>query len=169
MEGLIFLLFIAVIVYAYKTYKKNVNKPKERTTYNPEIIREKETGIRMNVPGSWKYEDIYLQGQNHAEEFFETYKSKLESDPDYKNDTEYIPHYKYYPVELPCRIEGTNVYSYIKKDDWIKIGTLESYKIDVIEEQNRRLKLYPNIYKLKRNGQTEELEDHKYFAFPYSL
>ena len=141
---------------------------KETVNYEPEIIRENDF-IRMSVPGRWEYEDIYVQEQSNTQQFYEAYKSRLETDPDYKSQTEYIRHFKYHPIELPCRIEGRIVYSSIKQGEWIKIGTLDPHKVDVIDKQKRRLKLYPNIYRWIRDGETEEKEDHKYFAFPYSL
>lgn len=144
-------------------------EPKETVNYEPEIIRGNDYGIRMNVPGTWEYEDIFVQEQRNTQQFYEAYKSRLETDPDYKSQIEGVRHFKYHPIELPCRIEERNVYSYINKGEWIKIGTLDPHKIDVIDKQKRRLKLYPNIYRLIRDGETEEKEDHKYFAFPYSL
>ena len=130
-----------------------------------------EYGIRMNIPGKSDYEDIIPAKQSYADEFFKGYKWMLDRDPKYKTKDliEQIDYYKFYPVVLPHKFEGNDVYSFIERNKWLKVGTLDSHKREVVQAQKRKLKLYPNIYKVKRNGEIEEHEGFKYFGFPPNL
>ena len=117
--------------------------------------------------------DLWLDLTNEyeGEDFFDFYKKDLNTTNNYsltiKELKEYYEGesvYKYYPYSLPFKIEGNEVYSYMKKDEWILIGKVRDNDMQFLERSKyQQLFFYPNIYKEVSEDGVEKYEDEPFF------
>lgn len=124
-------------------------------------------------PKKKKAYDMWLEltDEDQAEDFFKHYKKDMNTMSDYSltvkelkeyYDGEYV--YKYFPYSLPFKIEGNEVYSYIKENDWILIGKIREGEMQYLEKSKyQMLFLYPNIYKIVSEDGIDKVEDDPYF------
>lgn len=103
-----------------------------------------------------------------ADLYMKAYRDCLDEDDTYnlpaKELKEYYEGeriYKYYPVELPLKMDGHDVYSYRKEDQWEKIGRV---KRNADLNGKLVLNLYPNIYKRVREDGIEKDSGDSYFG-----
>lgn len=114
---------------------------------------------------------VYPFDQEHEEEFFKAYKRDFNTTDEYTlpakelkeyHDGEKV--YKYYPYEIPFKIEGNEVYSYIKEEQWIKVGELTDKDAEKVNTHTSYLKIFQNIYKDVWDGEITKEEDDPFFA-----
>lgn len=110
--------------------------------------------------------------QQHVYEFYNAYEDQFSINSTYELEDEYIQinHiekrvYKYYPFPLPYKFIGTNVYSYIRKDEWIKIGMLSESEVEQINSYHGKLLLYQGDCKDVEEDYVEIIEEEPYFCF----
>ena len=104
----------------------------------------------------------------NAERFVKAYKQDLQENYDYnltaKELREYYigeKVYKYEPLDLPCKLEGHDVYSYIDDGEWIKVGRLKK-NADIDGEIT--LRLFVNTYKYVTEDSINRETDDPYFG-----
>ena len=124
---------------------------------------------RMAEPPKPKTESIYhwLVDTENAERFVKAYKQDLQENYDYNLSAKELREYyigkvyKYEPLDLPCKLEGHDVYSYIDENEWIKVGRLKK-NADIDGEI--KLRLFVNIYKYVTENSVEKESDEPYFG-----
>ena len=120
---------------------------------------------------------LWIHGTDEAETFFKAYKEDLWENEDYHLPAKDLHEmyedekvFKYDPYDLPFKIEGQKVYSWIDKDEWIYIGSIKRQDTDDLERSlSTTLYLYPNIFKYVTEGSIEKDEDEHYFGLEVTL
>lgn len=103
-----------------------------------------------------------------AGKYMKAYRDRLVENDDYvlpakelKEDFAGEKVYKYMPIELPLKLDGLDVYSYVEKDEWEKIGRLrKNADLDGVQT----LYLYPNTYKYVTEDGIEKDQEDDYFG-----
>lgn len=123
------------------------------------------------MKSTYIYEMVYPFDQEHEEEFIKAYKRYFNTTDEYTlpakelkeyHDGEKV--YKYYPYEIPFKIEGNEVYSYIKENQWIKVGEMTDKDAEKVNTHTSYLKIFQNIYKDVWDGEITKEEDDPFFA-----
>ena len=166
--ALCFIMLIAfpIIVLLFKFFK-NIEKTPSR-----------EKPIEPAEPAETRkltYDEyLWLQDtEDIGNRFYRAYKDDLEENDDYHMTKKEILEdyydgdkiYKYEPFLLPFKVEDGKVYSYIKEDDWVCVGTLK--KRDIAKyERSRKSELYlmPNYFKKVYDDEVEADHGDTYFG-----
>ena len=134
------------------------------------IFKKKEE-VKVTVKYEWFDRMIYPDHQEHEEEFHKYFKMDLYKNDNYTltkkelreyHDGEKV--YKYYPFTLDYMIEGHDVLSHMKEEEWMKIGTVTEEEKEVILNNNSRLSLYDGTYK-DVDDDVEIVEGDPFFGF----
>lgn len=119
----------------------------------------------------YEYRMIYLENQEHIEDFYKHYKKDMTVTNLYqlpaselKEDWYGEKIYKYYPLKISYEIRGNDVYSYIKEGKWMKIGTIDDESIELIQKYFTKFQIYSGDYK-EVYDTIEKEEDDPFFAF----
>lgn len=125
-------------------------------------FKEIENAPRTIHRNNWLLDSI------DATKYMQAYRDKLIENDDYalpakqlKEDFAGEKVYKYQPVELPLKMEDLDVYSYIEKDEWEKLGRLRK---DANLNGTLKLYLYPNTYKYVTEDGIEKDQEDDYFG-----
>lgn len=121
--------------------------------------RSKDKVKNYVAPQPTTYQDyLWLQNTDDVgNQFFKAYKDELEESDDYHMTKKEILDeyydggkiYKYEPFSLPFKVENGKVYSYIKQDEWICVGTIKKREIAKYEQSIKtELCLMPNYFKV---------------------
>ena len=143
------ILGILLIKWANKPSKKKAVEPKQ--------------DYRIERSINW------VVDSDNVEKFVRYYRDELQENEDY-----FLPNkdiledfmegekiYKYEPLELPLKMEGKDVYSYIDEDQWIKIGRL---KKNADLDGKLTLYLYVNTYKRVNDDSVGKDSGDSYFG-----
>lgn len=158
----IVLPFVIVIAKGIKKAKKEKPVPKAAITEPVE-------------PRKITYDEyLWLQDtEDVGNKFFQAYKDDLEENDDYHMTKKEILEeyydgdkiYKYEPFLLPFKVEDGKVYSYIKEDEWIYVGSLKKRDIAKYERSKRtELYLMPNYFKKVYDDSVETDSGDSYFG-----
>ena len=148
-----FLNLLALIcVPFYPIVMKNRKKETKPERNENEIITKPTESKKLTY-------DEYLWLQDTEEignKFYNAYKEDLEENDDYfmtKKEIldEYYSGdkiYKYEPFSLPYKVEDGKVYSYIKEDEWLYVGSLKKRDLaKYLRSKKAELYLMPNFFK----------------------
>ena len=96
----------------------------------------------------------------NADKFEKAYKHDFIENDDYHLSAKELKEdycnekvYQYEPMILPLKLDGLDVYSYIDKDEWIKVGRLKK-NADI--DGKLILRLFPNTYKYVTENSVEK-------------
>lgn len=119
----------------------------------------------------WYDKTIYLDNQEHEDEFLKYYRRDLgktdwytKTAKELREDHDGERVYKYYPLKLPYKIEGTDVYSYMKENKWVKIGSVSEDDKEKILNNTTKFSFHANVYK-EVDDKIEVVEDDPFFSF----
>ena len=153
------IFWIAIFVMALSIfamlYTKFANKPKQPKTTE---IKQTQPDLTENKPKEkkyhYEYRNAFLKEQEHETAFFRFYREDFSENEDYfltkkelieDHDGERI--YRFYPLQIPFKLEGTDVYSYTKEEEWRKIGTITKNEAKLINNNTSWLQIYGGSYK----------------------
>lgn len=118
----------------------------------------------------FEYETLYLADIENGEKFERAYKEDFDENDDWHcTKKELIEDfweervYRYEPYELPLKIEGDQVYSWIKEDEWIRVGRIKRTDKSKLDGEVK-LFLYLNIYKYARGEEVIKQSGSPYFG-----
>ena len=124
----------------------------------------------------WLKDDDYTEIGN---KFYRAYREDLEDNDEYSQtkkeilDGYYYPGdkiYKFEPLSLPFRIEDNMVYSYIKENEWVKVGRIKKTDIKKLAKAIKtELFLMPNYYKKVYSDDVETDHGDSYFGLEVTL
>ena len=124
-------------------------------------------------------EYLWLQDTEEiGNKFFNAYKEDLEENDDYHMTKKEILDeyydgdkiYKYEPFSVPFKVEGNKVYSFIKENEWICVGTIKKREIAKYEQSTHTdLQLMPNYFKKVEDDSVEADHGDSYFGLEVTL
>lgn len=116
---------------------------------------------------------VYLKDTDTiGNKFVRYYRSDLQENDEYyrankdlKDDYYNEKIYQYEPLEVPYKIEGDQVFSYMKDDEWQFVGKIREKQMFLIEKSiDTKLYLMPNTYKRVGDGYVQKESGDSYFG-----
>lgn len=175
------IFWIAIIVMFVSLgsfiYSKVSGKTPEQMREETKQRQAKTTEIKAEQPKSTKkyeyeYRTVWLKEQEHEEAFFRFYRSDFYENDDYSlpkkelmEDHEGERIYKLYPLQIPFKLEGTDVYSYTKEEEWRKVGVITEREAKLINNNTSWLQLYGGSYKQIYDDEVETDTRDPFFGF----
>lgn len=158
---------IAVPIYA--VVKMNIGNKTTETNRNQPIITEP---IQEKPKQKWRYLWLMKEDQKLGNTFEKWYKEELienteyyRSNKDLREDYYEEKIYKFEPFELPFKIEENKVYSYMKEDEWVLVGTIKKNDQEAFKNALEcKLYLMPNSYKYVGDNFVKAENNDTYFG-----
>ena len=137
--------------------KPNEIEPVEETPKEP-IYKSSYVFLRDTETIGNKFVRFYKEDLQENDEF---YRSNKDLKEDYYNEKIY----QYEPLEVPYKIDGDQVFSYMKKDEWQFVGRIRETQMFLIEKSiETKLFLMPNTYKRVGDGYVQKESGDAYFG-----
>lgn len=158
---------IASLIKAFGKDAKKIadkNKPNETEPAAEPVVEE-----RPKIEKSY----VYLKDTDTiGNKFVRYYRSDLQENDEYyrankdlKDDYYNEKIYQYEPLEVPYKIEGDQVFSYMKDDEWQFVGKIREKQMFLIEKSiDTKLYLMPNTYKRVGDGYVQKESGDSYFG-----
>ena len=153
---------IALIIVAFVTIKSDIEQKRIKKR-DEELLKKWEAKPKTETFYNW------VVDTENANKFVKAYREDLVENDDYylskkellENSYEGTKVYKYEPLDLPLKLEGKDVYSYIDEDEWIKVGRL---KKNAVIDGKLTLRLFVNQYKRVGYDSMEKDSGDAYFG-----
>ena len=149
-----------ICFFAYRFIKKHTQKPEPV----PVVIEEPKP--------QWKYLWLLKEDQKLGNKFEKWYKENLTENPDYFQSNKTLKDYyyderiyQYEPYELPLKIEGNKVFSYMKENEWVLVGYIRENDRESLENAlETKLCLMSNRYKRVGDNYVQKESGDAYFG-----
>lgn len=165
----IFVMIVTVLSMLYT--KITGNKPKQPETTEVKVEQPKTTE-KPKRKYDYEYRTVRLKEQEYETSFFRFYKEDFNENDDYtltkkelieEHEGERI--YRYYPLQIPFKLDGTDVYSYTKEEEWRKVGVITEHEAKLVNNNTSWLQLYGGSYKQIYDDEVEIDTRDPFFGF----
>ena len=137
--------------------KPNETEPVEETPKEP-IYKSSYVFLRDTETIGNKFVRYFKEELQENDEF---YRSNKDLKEEYLNEKIF----QYEPLEIPYKIEGDQVFSYMKNDEWQFVGWIRESQMFLVQKSiETKLFLMPNTYKRVGDGYLQKESGDAYFG-----
>lgn len=133
-----------------------------------QLKEKKDIERRTNIKPSFITERYWLVDTQNTDKVFQGYRHELEENDDYHLSAKELREdftgdkvYKYLPLDLPLKLDGIDVYTYVDKDEWFKVGRL---KKGTDTDGECTLRFFVNEYKYITEDNIDKDKGNDYFG-----
>ena len=139
--------------FAPKEEPKQAEPTEEQPAYKTTYVFLRDTETIGN-----KFVRYFKEDLQENDEF---YRSNKDLKEEYFNEKIF----QYEPLEIPYKIEGDQVFSYMKNDEWQFVGRIRESQMFLVEKSiETKLFLMPNTYKRVGDGYLQKESGDAYFG-----
>ena len=161
------------VVYFVKSFRNHVSETLAKGS-KAEITEPAEP---KKPEPKWQYLWLVKEDQTLGNKFEKWYKEELNENPEYFRSNKDLREdyydekiYQYEPFELPFKIEENKVFSYMKEDEWIPVGTIKKNDQEAVKNAlETKLCLMPNRYKHVGDDYVQKENGDTYFGLKVLL
>ena len=172
-----FYFFIAAIIFGIgglifmflKGFSKDFNRVANENKTKPiELAKEEPKAPEPK----WRYLWLQKEDQKLGNTFEKWYKEELTENTEYYRSNKDLREdyyeekiYKFEPFELPFKREENKVFSYMKEDEWVLVGTIKKDDQEAFKNAlESKLCLMPNSYKYVGDNFVKAENNDTYFG-----
>ena len=165
-------VLLALVLFPFVFLISKITHKKEPIQDVPVVVPEPAKEPVKEPEPIWKYLYLVKEDQRLGNKFERWYKEQLVENPEYfRSNAELKDYYyeekvyQYNPFELPFKIEDNKVYSYMKENEWICVGTVKDADRLMLENSLiQRLYLLPNKYRHVGDNYVQKESGDTYFG-----
>lgn len=173
LDIILWIAIVVMILSAFSMLYTKITRNKQNQPKTTEVKAEQPKSTeKPKKKYDYEYRTVWLKEQEHEEAFFRFYHEDFNENDDYSlpkkeliEDYEGERIYKLYPLQIPFKLEGTDVYSYTKEEEWRKVGEVTEREAKLINNNTSWLQLYGGSYKQIYDDEVEVETRDPFFGF----